>query len=43
MSAEERDSLLGGASAGSASDVSARLCEIEESEAEDERPRHTDV
>ncbi|XP_059061183.1 fat-like cadherin-related tumor suppressor homolog, partial [Achroia grisella] len=33
---EERNSLLGGADAGSCSDLSTNLCEIEESEAEEE-------
>lgn len=47
---EERNSLLGGVDAGSCSDLSANLCEIEESEAEEAeeaaeagRARHTDV
>ncbi|KAL0839199.1 hypothetical protein ABMA28_015971 [Loxostege sticticalis] len=43
---EERNSLLGGAEVGSCSDLSTNLCEIEESEAEEDampRARHTDV
>ncbi|CAH1634963.1 unnamed protein product [Spodoptera littoralis] len=44
---EERNSLLGGDDDGSGSELSANLCEIEESDAETEpalsAPRHTDV
>ncbi|XP_037297103.1 fat-like cadherin-related tumor suppressor homolog isoform X2 [Manduca sexta] len=44
---EERNSLLGGDEVGSCSELSAHLCEIEESDAETEPPpppaRHTDV
>ncbi|KAH9632148.1 hypothetical protein HF086_006582 [Spodoptera exigua] len=44
---EERNSLLGGDDDGSGSELSANLCEIEESDAETEPalagPRHTDV
>lgn len=44
---EERNSLLGGDDDGSGSELSANLCEIEESDAETEAlapaARHTDV
>lgn len=43
---EERNSLLGGDDDGSGSELSANLCEIEESDAEPEPApgaRHTDV
>lgn len=45
---EERNSLLGGDDDGSGSELSANLCEIEESDAETETEpvqgaRHTDV
>lgn len=49
MSAEERNSLLGGGEAGSCSDLSTNLCEIEESDDESSPlppaapARHTDV